>query len=69
MLSVVILLKNITFISKISLVLSFFISIVLVSGLIGVFFLETKEILSIKDIPTINNFGKTILVLFWAVVG
>jgi amino acid transporter len=64
----VILLKNLTSISKITLVLSFFIAIILTTGAIGVFINGIKNI-NIETYPQTSEFGRTILILFWAVVG
>ncbi|MBN1467857.1 MAG: APC family permease [Fusobacteriaceae bacterium] len=64
----VILLKNLTSISKITLILSFFIAIILTAGAIGVFINGIKNI-NIEIYPQAREYGRTILILFWAVVG
>lgn len=68
LLCAIILLKNLTSISKITLILSFFIAIILTTGSIGVFISGVKNI-SIEAYPQTREFGRTILILFWAVVG
>ena len=67
-LSFFILIKNIRAISKIALILSIGISLVLLIGAITVLLGYRKDIV-LGEIPNIMSFGKTILVLFWAVVG
>lgn len=67
-LSFFILIKNIRAISKIALILSIGISSVLIIGAITVLLGYRKDIV-FGEIPRIMSFGKTILVLFWAVVG
>ena len=64
----VILLKNLSFISKISLILSFFIAFILTVGALWVLFEGARNI-TFESVPTTKEFGRTILILFWAVVG
>ena len=63
-----ILLKNISSISKVSLVLSVAVALILLIGSITVLLGYTKDFVP-QTLPTVNEFGKTILILFWAVVG
>ena len=63
-----ILLKNISSISKVSLVLSVADALMLLIGSITVLLGYTKDFVP-QTLPTVNEFGKTILILFWAVVG
>ena len=63
-----ILLKNISSISKVSLFLSIAIALILLIGSITVLFGHTKAFIP-TSVPTTYEFGKTILILFWAIVG
>lgn len=63
-----ILLSNIKSISKVSLVLSVAIALILLVGAITVLLGYTKDYIP-QTLPSINEFGKTILILFWAIVG
>jgi APA family basic amino acid/polyamine antiporter len=67
-LSFFILIKNIRAISKIALILSIGISSILIIGAITVLLGYRKDII-LGEVPKIMSFGKTILMLFWAVVG
>lgn len=63
-----ILLKNIASISKVSLFLSIAIALILLIGSITVLMGNTKPFI-LQEIPSTFEFGKTILILFWAIVG
>lgn len=63
-----ILIKNIASISKISLILSVIIASTLLIGSITILMGYRKEMI-FEELPSITSYGKTVLVLFWAIVG
>lgn len=64
-----ILLKNIASISKVSLFLSISIALILLIGSLTVLLGHTKSFVLPEQTPSTFEFGKTILILFWAIVG
>lgn len=60
--------KKLSFLSKITLFLSGFIAIILLIGSISSLLYGIHP-LNISKIPSVNDFGTTILILFWAVIG
>lgn len=67
-LGILILSKNISSIGKISLILSILISLVLLISSINILLFYRKE-LEFVSTPKLIDYGQTILMLFWAIVG
>lgn len=67
-LGILILTKNISSIGKISLVLSILISLVLLISSVNILFFYRQEIEFVST-PKLIDYGQTILMLFWAIVG